>query len=382
MLFITYNDSFSGIYRSQVIDVCRFFGDSLEEEIELVAFVSIRNYFKDRKEIRRTFAHSTVLPLFPGIKNWKRNQLLLNLLMVFRKRQGAITRGVFSTLLAQKCCKISSVIFDARGAYSAEWKEYMSGESSEIVREITELERKALFGADFRIAVSKQLVQYWKTEYGYNGKDYVIIPCTTDSDLDLLEDNKKRRSELGVKESEVLLVFSGSAAGWQSMERLYSILKGAFSINRSLKLLLLSRDNCDNDFFTLFPDRIIRTWVKPGAVPTYLNAADYGLLYRDDTVTNRVSSPVKFAEYLLAGLPVIISDNVGDYSKFVTEKNCGHLYSAIDWSVLKRTGAAERQRMKELAENYFRKKVYISEYRKIAEVEKAIAPKVSVRFFH
>jgi len=40
---------------------------------------------------------------------------------------------------------------------------------------------------------------------------------------------------------------------------------------------------------------------------------------------NRVSSPVKFAEYCLCGLPVIITDNVGDYSGYVRSYKLGHI---------------------------------------------------------
>jgi hypothetical protein len=38
---------------------------------------------------------------------------------------------------------------------------------------------------------------------------------------------------------------------------------------------------------------------------------------------NNVASPTKFAEYMLAGLPTIISPGVGDYTEFVTEKKLG-----------------------------------------------------------
>ncbi|NNM94980.1 MAG: hypothetical protein HKL88_05905 [Bacteroidia bacterium] len=372
MLFITFNDSPYGIYRSQVTDVCLYLQDRLEINTELVAFVSLRNYLKDRREIKNTYPHSTVLPLFPGIGNWRTNGVTLKLFMMFRKRQAAIARGVFATHLALDCKRIQSVTYDARGAYSAEWKEYMRGESDEIVKEITTLEKEALFKSDFRIAVSEQLVQYWRTGFGYKGTNHAVIPCTLDSRRKQPQKTEGLRKELGVNDDDILLVFSGSAAAWQSMEHLYSILLQAFSENSALKLLLLTKDKTGSEFLTKFSGRIYKLWVEPEQVPSYLKAADYGLLYRENTVTNRVSSPVKFAQYLDAGLPVIISEHVGDYSTFTLEKKCGMLFSAIDWKAIRRPAAAEKVRMTRIAAEYFSKDAYMALYKKLAETDKGV----------
>jgi glycosyltransferase involved in cell wall biosynthesis len=57
----------------------------------------------------------------------------------------------------------------------------------------------------------------------------------------------------------------------------------------------------------------------------YLNAADYGILFRENTIMNNVASPTKFAEYMLCGLPVLISEGVGDYSDYTIKHNVGVL---------------------------------------------------------
>lgn len=58
-------------------------------------------------------------------------------------------------------------------------------------------------------------------------------------------------------------------------------------------------------------------------VGAYLMAADLGLLLRENSMTNLVASPVKFAEYLRSGLPVMLTPYVGDFSAFVTSMGCG-----------------------------------------------------------
>jgi glycosyltransferase involved in cell wall biosynthesis len=62
-------------------------------------------------------------------------------------------------------------------------------------------------------------------------------------------------------------------------------------------------------------------------VPRYLAAADLAMITRGvqmpACVANRASSPVKFAEYLASGTPVVMSDGIGDYSELAQRHNLG-----------------------------------------------------------
>ena len=62
-------------------------------------------------------------------------------------------------------------------------------------------------------------------------------------------------------------------------------------------------------------------------VDTYLNAMDFSLLLRDNSILNIVSSPTKFPEYLINGLPVITTDYVGDFSSQVRKHKLGFVLS-------------------------------------------------------
>ncbi len=55
----------------------------------------------------------------------------------------------------------------------------------------------------------------------------------------------------------------------------------------------------------------------------FLMASDMGVLLRERDPLNEVAAPTKFAEYVMTGLPVLISEYVGDYSNFVAENNLG-----------------------------------------------------------
>jgi hypothetical protein len=367
MYFLTYNDAPDGIYMSQVIDVCRFWEDTFNEKTQLISIISLRNFVPNKKKIQQAWKNSTVIPMFPGIGNWKITTALLRLTMPSEKGN-VIGRGVFATLMALQCKTFSKVCFDARGAYAAEWEEYLKIYSPGLAKNMGQLEKEALLSSHSQIAVSNKLVEYWKYSYGYNQSTNSVIPCTLKSSLNIgynLTESNKIRQELNIEQTDILLAYAGSSAEWQSFNILEEHITKAFNANNKLKLLMLCKPNVAQKLIQQFPGRVIQKWIEPTEVQAYLLAADYGLLIREESVTNKVSSPVKFAEYLAAGLPVIISKHIGDYSSFVQEKNCGKLVDNIDWKALQQLTTQEKESIQKTAATYFGKPAYTDQYRKL-----------------
>jgi hypothetical protein len=60
MIYFTYNDLPSGIYSSQVIDVCRFIRNEQKQKIRLLALISIRDFFKNKRIIKRQLPDAIV----------------------------------------------------------------------------------------------------------------------------------------------------------------------------------------------------------------------------------------------------------------------------------------------------------------------------------
>jgi glycosyltransferase involved in cell wall biosynthesis len=113
------------------------------------------------------------------------------------------------------------------------------------------------------------------------------------------------------------------------------------------------------------PQNIMIEFVNdPVEINAFLNAADFGIILRDDVATNRVASPTKLGEYLLAGLPVLASDHIGDYSAFIRENGLGvvvkntveELVAAADRC---RFSAGDRARNSALARTRFSKQAHI-----------------------
>lgn len=58
-------------------------------------------------------------------------------------------------------------------------------------------------------------------------------------------------------------------------------------------------------------------------IPRWMRAFHIGVLLRKKGPVNIVASPTKYAEYLSAGVPVLMTDCVGDYSEHVMRHHAG-----------------------------------------------------------
>ncbi len=331
MIFLTYNDNFSGIYKSQIIDVCVFLQKEFKIKVKLVAFVSIRTYSNQKKLIKSNYPNSLIFPMFPKVRFWKINTLFLFFICLITGNKKIWARGPFACNMAlsiKSLGLIKKVLFDARGAYLAELTEYKVVQNKKIENTISTIEKKALLKSDAQLAVSQKLIEWWKEKYNFTSAASTRIPCTisTHFNLSLPSENEieQIRQSLGFAKDDIVLVYSGSSAGWQSFNLVDDYLYSLFSENKNIRLIFLTDEiPKQSRLFLNFKERILIKWVKPHEVRDLLLAADYGLLIREESITNKVASPVKFAEYLACGLQLIISENIGDFTGFVKQHSCG-----------------------------------------------------------
>ena len=367
--YFTFNDSYSGVYHSQVIDVVKLYQTN-GVQMQLIAFVSPRSFFKDKRSIKQFIPDAIVLPSIPKLSNWKKNKYLLKL--VVKPKSKIICRGIFATNIALELkSNFSEIIYDGRGAIKAEQNEYGVYNGTGIENAIEALELNAVLKSDKQIAVSTKLIKYWEKEYGYSNDENVIIPCS-------IADNFKKQSSVdlsllpGLNSEDILLIYSGSLAGWQALDNLEEILS-SLMINKNIKVLFLSQSHKTiKSLEKKYPNKIYRKWLSPTEVPKYLALGDYGLLLRNSNDTNRVASPVKFAEYLSAGLKVLISEDIGDFSEMVKDNNLGFVIndSKIENIMLEsmRASALEKERIRKFAIDNFSKEAVSNKYLEMMHV--------------
>lgn len=374
VLYLTHNEQPSGIYWSQVTDVVAHLDSLGDQRVRLLALVSPRSFLRTRRAIKQHAPTALVLPMIPTMQRWRMNRYILALTCRLLGPTGIMARGPFATWMALRMRDrgfVQKVGFDARGAYAAEWEEYRIVDDDALIAQVQPTEKEALEKSSIRLAVSNELVAYWRERYGYGSKEHVVVPCTLSdptaqgSDLPHAD-----RGSLGLQETDIVLAYAGSIAGWQSFNLLGHLLGTILSSQPLVKVLFLSRE--DENITALaarFPGRVLRHWVDATDVPALLAICDHGLLVREDSITNRVASPTKFAEYLLAGLPVIITEHIGDYSGFVQREHAGICMGPVAAvPELQRTSEGTHIRMRSLALEHFSKASHDAAYRKLLGV--------------
>ena len=369
IFFVTYNDQPSGVYWSQVTDVVDHMNTLGGDRVRLVALVSMRGYMTWRKRIRTRVPDAIVLPMVPRQHNWSANWFWLWLLCRRFRPTGMIGRGIFATALALRMRDkglVRQVCFDGRAAYGAEWEEYRVVDSDRLVAESAELERDVVARADLRMAVSNALVDHWRSRFGYRATRHVVIPCTLGRSVEILSERhgSAMRTQLGWAATDTVLVYSGSAVGWQSLELVERVVGDWLRGAPDRRMLFLSTTHpVIERMMATFPGKVSRQWVEHHQVRGILQDCDIGTVLREDRITNRVASPTKFAEYLSAGLPVAISEHVGDFSAMVRADGLGQVLAMNEPLTLGKPAPREVERLMAYAREHFVKEVYDAEYR-------------------
>ena len=367
ILYLTYNDQPSGVYWSQVTDVVTYLNDLGQGRVRLLALVSLHDWRGSRRRIKARTPDAIVLPMVPRMRHWRLNRWWLWLVCVLLRPQAIMARGVMATWMALRMREkglVKRVMFDGRGAYAAEWEEYRIIDDDDLIAQFRPLEQEAVVQADLRLAVSEALVSHWRERYGYKGDAHVVIPCTLGAEGAVSD------AAVPPKDGRLRLVYSGSSAGWQGFALLEQLLVPLLEGDERVEVLFLARPDVHvQALMDRFPGRVKRSWLEPAEVARVLAIQDLGILLRESTVTNRVSSPTKFAEYLAAGLPVVISEGIGDLSAAVSTHGLGLVYAkGLPLPVLRTTAPEERERVRAFARAHYTKQAHRAAYERILRV--------------
>jgi glycosyltransferase involved in cell wall biosynthesis len=179
------------------------------------------------------------------------------------------------------------------------------------------------------ISVSNHLLHEVATKYQCATMQ-TIVPSCVDADLFKFCSNARSdiRNKLGIGEDRIVMTYIGSLSVWQMIHETITLVSALRSTNKNIFFLLLTKDD---------PSTVVPLLVKIGdvnidytvlavahnEVPKYLSASDYGLLLREDSIVNLVSSPTKFAEYIAAGVPVIATAHAGDAVDHINKYDTG-----------------------------------------------------------
>lgn len=351
--YFFFNEPLNGVIKSQVIDRIK---DQKEngKSASILAILHPRYYLNNRKRILHDIPDAIVLPSLGKLKHWKANGLWFLLLKHKLNGKKIICRGPIATNLALTLNKSTYITYDGRGAVVAEQAEYGVYNGSGIENKLFELEKNAVLRSHKQLAVSSKLVEYWRETFNYNQQDYSLTPCVVTPSQKSA--NEELPSELDaffkLNYKRVKIVFSGGNGKWQQIEETCDLVQNLIKTNDACGLFLCPPHPSIEALKNCFPDLVFQTTLPPSSVHSALLQCDYGIILRENNITNRVASPIKIAEYLHAGLKVILSPNIGDYSDLLIQSGYGIIVKNPYEVQISKISAKERLNVQDFAIKY------------------------------
>ena len=299
----------------------------LSGEVIEVAFISLPNFLKYKEikfKLNANVQRKYYFPTLPfSYSNYLAKRLsslwcsfVVFILWMFFRPKFAIAEFSIGWQVLRFLPKSVKCIIDVHGATREEYEYSTPSPDKNLAKTFDYLELKGMRRASYIVCQSEAMKMYLLKKYNFLAENKIFTyKCGADRNLFYIDKNTRNsmRKELGIKETEILFVYSGGMHKWQKIEDAISTFI-TYAKNKEAKFLILTLDkevaqgliekqdeNLQNKF-------IIHSTTNK-EVYKYLNAADIAFLLRDDVVLNQVASPTKLAEYMFCGLP-IISTNV------------------------------------------------------------------------
>lgn len=342
----------STIIYSQVVNWIKLLNETNSVDFTLIFQVPIIDLFKKSErtkynEIQKTIGKKVVLiPILRTKWNFWLEELYLYfyLLINSKPKQPLIiqtrTDKHFNLIKYLKKYRKIFFVYEHRGVGAEEYINNLGYENIEEVNDklirkkyqnIITVYKNNFDIADSIVNVSEQMRKYVLEKFGqkYSAK-LEVIPGNADENSFYFSQSVRSatRAKLGLTDNQIVLLYSGSLKqNWHMREFIFKVVAYTQKINTNIFFVCITPD-------TLLATELIKTnridsknysllFVSNSEINQYLNAADIGVVFRENIATNKYSSPTKIAEYLLAGLPVILSHNIGDYSNYVKTHNLG-----------------------------------------------------------
>ncbi len=151
------------------------------------------------------------------------------------------------------------------------------------------------------------------------------------------------RKEWGLTEDGLALIYAGSLGPQYCLDQMIQLFELVLQARPgSILILLTANPELVGRLPVQLVTNILVKSLPAREVPPYLAAADVGLAFRQQAPSMKGVFPIKIGEYLLSGLPVVATLDIGDTDTLLGGENAcllvdGHtpdqLKKAADWIV-------------------------------------------------
>jgi len=200
------------------------------------------------------------------------------------------------------------------------------------VKLMHQLEADVCARADGFSCVSEALLRHLIDAYGIPRNLSVVVPTCTSfrwaGGEQLARLRREAKAKLGL-DQRFVVAYCGSAAPWQEFGDTIEAFRACRRARPDAHLLVLTTAPAafqSNLLEADVPADVCTVLsVNHDQVQRLLVAADVGLLLRRSSPINMVASPIKFAEYIASGVPVLASPGIGDLDQLVTAFGLGRI---------------------------------------------------------
>jgi glycosyltransferase involved in cell wall biosynthesis len=247
-----------------------------------------------------------------------------------------IARGAPGGALANLVLKITGIpffveSFEPHADYMKETKVWNKWSLRFLFQKRWEIEQCQ--NASGIMTVAEGYTQYLISQYSIEEK-IITVPCAVDPLVFKFNpvDRKSIRKRLKLKNEQVVGIYSGKFSGLYIELNELKILAPLFDFFENFKLLILTPHSINEVKSAMSKihnteENILIKKVPHNAIPEYLSAADFALSLNKSFPSGKYLSPIKIGEYWANGLPVLMTEGIGDERNFLEKEKGGVIFN-------------------------------------------------------
>jgi len=133
----------------------------------------------------------------------------------------------------------------------------------------------------------------------------------------------------------VVGAYVASSAPWHRLDESLRVMRGVMAARPDVRFVVATypstaRARALAEEAGVPVDRVDFVTAPVADVPGILTSADFAIMFEARHLIREVCAPVKFSEYVAAGLPVVANDGIGDVSGWIRERRLGLLVDPDD----------------------------------------------------
>ena len=357
VIYFTFEGLFSNAFDSQVLTLFSKLINLNKPEFnfKLVVFSPVshilkRKYWLKRNNVKNVLSNNCFFNYrFPFLFRFPKLiklTLSVNLFICFlvlffiikiNKKQKIIfhCRGQLASYillkLKRRFYRNTMIFSDIRSIGSVEALHYYHIKSSRVklAEKLEEIENYVENSSDYLSCVSKSFKSYILSKNKSKILNIEVIPNCVDVDNFYYDTEKRKlsRKKMGI-DNKFVVIYSGSLLKEKQLpERMIDIYKIIKNImGDSIFLVLTNNKEYAKEVFlksNLNQNNYIILSKPHNILNDYLITGDIGLIILSDNKNINVARPIKFAEYLRSGVPVLINSSLHDISKSIKKHNLG-----------------------------------------------------------